>query len=107
LAFENTILALLFVWLIDRAARGFGGLQGRILEFPPFLYLGRISYGLYVIHLSVPSIIRWLFTRLGIPSPPEGAPLFWLSVAVTFTVAAASWHGYETPLTDLKERFSA
>ena len=104
--FENTILAILFVWLIDRSARGFSGTLGWLLQLRPLQYLGKISYGLYVIHLFVPSALRWLFQRLAIPDPPHGAPEFGLWVAATIAVAAASWHLYEKPLNDLKERFS-
>ena len=42
----NPGLSLLFTWVIDRAADGFGGNTRRVLTWRPLLYTGKISYGL-------------------------------------------------------------
>ena len=103
--FEYTIWAMFFVWLIDGAARGFTGVSGRVLELKPLLYLGQISYGLYVFHPLMISLARWGFNRVDQPYPENPAVMFVFLVAGTIAIAALSWHFYEKPLNDLKRRF--
>jgi len=102
---DYTIWAIFFVWLIDGAARGFTGVPGRVLELRPLLYLGQISYGLYVFHPLMISLARWGFSRLEQPYPENPAVMFVFLVAGTIALAALSWHFYEKPLNDLKRRF--
>jgi peptidoglycan/LPS O-acetylase OafA/YrhL len=103
--FEYTIWALFFVWLIDSAGRGFGGVTGRVLELRTLSYLGQISYGLYVFHLPVIGLARWSFARVGVPYPDHPALMFGFLVAVTIVIAAGSWHFFERPLNNLKRHF--
>jgi peptidoglycan/LPS O-acetylase OafA/YrhL len=103
--FEYTIWAMFFVWLIDGAGRGFSGASGRVLELQPLLYLGQISYGLYVFHPLVIGLARWSFARVGQPYPQHPAIMFVVLVAATVAIAALSWHFFERPLNDLKRRF--
>lgn len=103
--FENTLWAFVFVSVVSRAANGLRGLPGRILELRPLLYLGQISYGLYVIHPFVPDALEGVMTRtfayrLTLPAS------FFVFSTVTIVLAACSWHLYEKPLNNLKERFS-
>lgn len=71
------------------------------LAFPrPLLYLGKISYGLYVFHL----IPLTLVMREG-PLPERllrGAA----ALAMTISMAAVSFRWFETPFLHMKERFS-
>jgi peptidoglycan/LPS O-acetylase OafA/YrhL len=104
-ALEYTMWAAFFVWLVDGAACGFTGGAGRVLQLRPLLYLGRISYGLYVLHPLVIGTARWTFRQLGEPYPDQPAVMFVILVAATIALAACSWHFYEKPLNDLKHRF--
>jgi peptidoglycan/LPS O-acetylase OafA/YrhL len=45
-----------FAILISGAANGFGGMFGRILSQPLLQYIGRISYGIYVIHFPITTL---------------------------------------------------
>jgi peptidoglycan/LPS O-acetylase OafA/YrhL len=103
--FEYTIWAIFFVWLIDGAGRGFTGPLGKILELKPLLYLGQISYGLYVFHPLTIGLARWTFAQVGRPYPDHPAMMFVLLVAGTIAIATCSWHLYEKPLNDLKRHF--
>ena len=103
--FECTIWAMFFVWLIDAAGRGFNGVPGRVLELRPLLYLGQISYGLYVFHPLVIGLARWSFARVGLPYPEQPAIMFLFLVGGTIAIAACSWHFFERPLNDLKRHF--
>jgi peptidoglycan/LPS O-acetylase OafA/YrhL len=103
--FEYTIWAMFFVWLIDAAGRGFSGVPGRVLELRPLLYLGQISYGLYVFHPLVIGLARWSFARVGLLYPEQPAIMFLFLVGGTIAIAACSWHFFEKPLNDLKRHF--
>jgi peptidoglycan/LPS O-acetylase OafA/YrhL len=94
--FEDLALALLFVWLVRSAAKGFVGVPKRLLEFSPVVFVGRISYGVYVYHFNVPGLLREkLFPRLAIPWPQSELARFTLLTLVTIGIAAVSWYGYE------------
>jgi peptidoglycan/LPS O-acetylase OafA/YrhL len=82
--------------------------EAQLLRVPPFswlVYLGRISYGLYVFHLfAIASIAQMLFVPLlGIPLNFELRLLF--SFLLTVGLAAASYKGLELPFLRLKDRF--
>lgn len=96
LVLGRTAGALVFVWLVDRAATGFGGWAGRVLEFRPVVYLGTISYGLYVFQ----NFVLWL----AFPHT-AGLERFAKVFVVTLGLAAVSWYCYERPLNGLKRYF--
>ena len=52
--FGDFALGLTFAWLVFKASRGFKGHIGNILEFKPLVHLGKISYGVYLIHNFIP-----------------------------------------------------
>ena len=110
--FTETLVSLLFMTLVAAAGvgvRGAGprGVAGRLLEARPLLYLGKISYGVYVYHLFLPDVARSLLTPLGITTPLQAAAHFLVYTAATIAVASLSWHAFERPLNALKSRYVA
>jgi peptidoglycan/LPS O-acetylase OafA/YrhL len=104
--FHDTALGLTFTWLIAQAARGFRGIIGKILEFSPIVYLGKISYGIYVIHLFV----RIGFDKLIQDSSlsayiPHWSLIILFYTGVTVILAVISWHIFEKPINELKKFF--
>src|SRR6202030_3251658 len=53
-----------FAWSIARAADGVSGPLGVVLRFSPLVYLGRISYGLYIYQQFVILWLIWLAPRV-------------------------------------------
>jgi peptidoglycan/LPS O-acetylase OafA/YrhL len=103
-------VALVGLWLVARAARGMGGLAGRVLELAPLRYLGTISYGIYVYHNMLPDLLPRVARRLGYPNllAPLGdqtLPFLIFYSAATVAIAAVSWHVFEGPINRLKARF--
>lgn len=93
-------LALPFFFLLVRsAACGHRGPVGRILGDPVLCYLGRISYGIYVIHFVVPWLMGPSIYAL---QPPVK---FVIYSGATIGLAALSWHFYETPINRRRGRF--
>jgi len=100
-------VSLVFVWLVGRAAEGFKGKLGAILEWPPLTYVGKISYGIYLYHFFMPDIVRYLAKSLSLRSPHTLLTFFFAS-ALTLTASIISWHLIERPINRWKEglRFS-
>jgi peptidoglycan/LPS O-acetylase OafA/YrhL len=102
----ETFLALVLAWVVGTASRGFTGAPGRVLEWRPVAYLGKVSYGIYVFHAFVPVFLLWLGHRFGLEF--TGQPRlfnFVLVSATTFVVASVSWQLFEHPINELKRHF--
>lgn len=101
----NFACGLIFVWLVDRAARG------RLcawLALRPLVYIGTISYGVYLVHNFTPHIVGRLMSvmDLGTAFPSRlGGLRFAAVTAGSIGLAALSWHGLEKPINDLKRFF--
>jgi peptidoglycan/LPS O-acetylase OafA/YrhL len=74
-------------------------LPSRILAFRPFAYFGQISYGLYLFH---PNCLGWSSHYYGTFNLTNT----WVGLAVTLAVAMVSWHLFEKPINNLKNRFA-
>ena len=101
--------ALLAGWVVLRASTGFRGPIGKLLEIKPLIYLGTISYGIYVYHNFIPYL---MYKTLGLPSIadllklPYARPLdSLLEGGIAIFVAALSWHFFERPINNLKRYF--
>jgi peptidoglycan/LPS O-acetylase OafA/YrhL len=105
-ALGDTSLALMFCWLIDHASHGFKGWLGAFLEWRPFVYLGKISYGIYIFHTLTPLLLAFGLGKLGIEYPSMGLTRLVCTTIATIIVAATSWHAVEKPLNDLKRYFA-
>jgi peptidoglycan/LPS O-acetylase OafA/YrhL len=70
----------------------------RLFEFAPLVWIGRVSYGVYLWHFAAP----WLLSRSGLAI---GGGYWPAAVALTFAAAAASFYGLERPILKLKRRF--
>ena len=73
------------------------------LRVRPLVYLGTISYGIYLYHWPILQLCVRSAGRMEV----GGFPLDWIVVpALSVAVAAASWHFIERPILQLKERFA-
>lgn len=102
IVFFDTATACAFCCLIFWASRRVGGPFGRFMEFRPILYVGRISYGLYLYHPFMGLLALWVLLQFGLES---GFAVAALSLALTIGVASVSWHFLEKPINDLKRYF--
>lgn len=103
ITFGDTLWALFCVWLVSKAKQGFGGGVGALLEARPVVYLGKISYGVYVYHLFMLALVPALLSMaaLGLPEPQSLASFVLLS-ASSVLVASLSWFCFEKPINNLK-----
>ncbi len=96
-----------FCWLVGRAAQGMGRFTGRWFKTRPLVYLGKISYGVYVYHLFTPLMLRAVFDFWGWSYPDNPALAFSLCFLTTLAFAVLSWHWMEKPILSLKSRINA
>jgi peptidoglycan/LPS O-acetylase OafA/YrhL len=75
-------------------------LAARLCALPPFVYLGRISYGLYVWHFP----LLLLTSALLGGRVQQGSSL--IALGVTIAVASVSFYAFERPISGLKRYFS-
>lgn len=67
----------------------------RLLETTPFVYLGEISYSIYLTHVFVAEVVFKLFLENG---EVPGAGLIAFYIVATLTFSAFSYHMVEVPL---------
>ena len=97
-------------WLVFSVAEGFGGMAGWILSCAPLNYLGKISYGLYLIHNFAHPLCHNAIILLGSPAwlaklyevPASRILMF---IVVTIGLASLSWFVFEKPINNLKRKF--
>jgi peptidoglycan/LPS O-acetylase OafA/YrhL len=76
----------------------------RLCRMRVLVWVGIISYGLYLLHL--PALVisrRWLAPLLGIA--PGGSAAFFVMIALAIAMAWISWAFFESPILRLRERF--
>ena len=104
-AVNDLLAGVLFVLIIHKAALGFGGLVGYLLETRPLLHCGKVSYGIYLYHNFMPPEVRALCQHFHLPFPKQPAWRFALLGALTIGIATLSWVAFEQPINNLKKRF--
>jgi peptidoglycan/LPS O-acetylase OafA/YrhL len=76
------------------------------LTIPPVQYLGKISYGIYLLHLPAWRCLNFLSTAFHWRLAPDGLPRFLIVVAMSILFATISWYGLELRCLRLKDRLS-
>lgn len=103
---QDLFWGCLFVGVVGAAAVGIPGPLGWALQSGPLVYLGRISYGIYVYHGFVPDLLTKMTSWIGLSVPKEGYTHALVATAVTILLATVSWYALERPLSKLKDRFT-
>ncbi len=92
--------------LVARFALGFKHTAVKFLaEHPVVLYLGKISYGLYVYHLLVIFPVAFVKQLLNIQMIGTIDTEAFVKILVTIACAAMSWTFFEKPINKLKDKF--
>jgi peptidoglycan/LPS O-acetylase OafA/YrhL len=75
-----------------------------ILNFKPVVYIGRISYGMYIFHMAVFNAVKMLI----MPTfPGNGFAVISVTFVLTIVIALASYYLYEKPIMSLKHRLTS
>jgi peptidoglycan/LPS O-acetylase OafA/YrhL len=117
--FDRLSASVFSFFLIGSAAVGYTGLMAAFLENQLSVYLGKISYGIYLYHnfvfnhyhsYNIPNhpVVRF-FNKVYRHFPElEHFPPFQIVTifALTVMVAAISWHFFEKPINALKDKYA-
>jgi peptidoglycan/LPS O-acetylase OafA/YrhL len=106
-----SILAVGFSALVVHAASGAPSVLRRVLSIPGLRYLGRISFGLYllqgiVITLSQTLFRGWLASSTGLSHRSLSLVVVVSALASTFVLAEISWRLLESRVLALRRYFS-
>jgi peptidoglycan/LPS O-acetylase OafA/YrhL len=71
----------------------------------PLAYYGRISYGLYMIHISVFIYFGWFDLRMDPYGIPGNLAVVGFRLIASTLAATALWYGFESPILKLKRYF--
>jgi peptidoglycan/LPS O-acetylase OafA/YrhL len=88
--FQQTFVSIVFAGLISATLRGFSGGLGKILEHPAAQHIGRLSYGLYLFHTTIPLAVGKLMPFLWHPVF-EGPLLAVRLIVFSFASWGAAW----------------
>lgn len=112
-ALRPTAVALVSLLLVDRARLGFRWPIGPVLASRPLAHVGKVSYGVYLLHpyvhyaafgLCVVPGLRWLrpaFEWLR----ADAWRWFPIACATAVLVASVSWALFERPVSNVKKRY--
>jgi peptidoglycan/LPS O-acetylase OafA/YrhL len=105
---RQLVQGVVFGWIVWRATGGFSGAAGRLLGHPAMVAVGRISYGIYLVHAFAPIVVDALLRAGGAPGIGVlGSGTRALAAgAASLVMATALWHLVEAPWHRLKARFA-
>jgi peptidoglycan/LPS O-acetylase OafA/YrhL len=102
-AVTDSMLALFGFGLIGIMRARPMGLVNSILRRQPLVYLGTISYGMYVYHIPLKQFYEQYLTPKYAALPLEGSISYFLLLSFfSIALAAVSWHCIERPIGSLK-----
>ncbi len=93
--------ALFGAGLVVLARLDLGGPWRALMAHRTSRYLGRISYGIYLIHSPMWHAAGWIPETGSVPVPVAA-----LAIAGVVAAASVSWYGFEGPLNRLKARIA-
>lgn len=95
-------ISVLSFCIISGASIGYKGFLKIIFENKYLMYLGKISYGLYLFHNFIPDIYNYLHLPV-IQSFYLKYAVYWIMLIL---IASASWFIIEKPVNNLKKYFA-
>jgi len=110
-------VSVMSLWLLIVLLDKNKGVPSRVFSNGALVYLGKISYGIYLFHNFVPEIYSRLsnyfmengwkipFTKYSILPYVGGPKQLVLYFAFLITVATVSWFCFEKPINNLKRYF--
>jgi len=95
--FHNGLMAVLFVPIILLFAIN-NGFISRICQWKPLVFLGEISYGIYILQIPVFEISKYVLNNSGITN---SLAVFYISLITLLIVSGISYTFFENPLRNI------
>lgn len=104
---NNFIYSIFAFFVVLRASRSkFTGVAAFLLEHPIAIYIGKISYGIYLYHFFMPDFYNQMTDFYPELFPVNGAIRRTFLFVSSFAFATVSWYLIERPFVYLKKYFS-
>jgi len=97
LALVETVDGVFLAWVLAAALTGMNDRYARLLSWTPLVYLGRISYGIYVYHVFIIILVSPLLLHIGLSKDHNAFGRIAVLLALTLAVSSFSWHWIEQP----------
>lgn len=107
LALTESVDAVFLAWALSAALTAGQGRYTRLLSWSPLVYLGKISYGVYVYHVFIIVIVSPFLVRLGFTEDHFALGRIAILLALTVAMASLSWHYLEQPFLNWKKALAS
>jgi peptidoglycan/LPS O-acetylase OafA/YrhL len=97
LALTESVDAVFLAWALAASIHGMKGRYARLLSWAPLVYLGKISYGIYVYHVFIIVLVSPLLVPLGMSEDHNAFGRIAILLALTLAASSLSWHWLEQP----------
>jgi len=97
LALTESVDAVFLAWVLAASLTGMNSRYTRLLSWAPLVYLGRISYGIYVYHVFIIVLVSPLLVPFGLSEDHNAFGRIAVLLVLTLVVASLSWHYLEQP----------
>jgi peptidoglycan/LPS O-acetylase OafA/YrhL len=97
-----SLIGAMFAAWVSSTVAAEGQPSTGVLRFSPLMFLGRISYGVYLFHAPVHFIVKTAAARLNLQ---DGNVVKIASLAIVVPAAWISWRFFESQILKLKNRF--
>jgi peptidoglycan/LPS O-acetylase OafA/YrhL len=99
--FSRLIISVISFYLVAKASIGFKGFLRPVFENKILIYLGKISYGLYLFHNFIP-----MFYKVQTLSQVNSYLKFFIQLILLIMLSSVSWFLLEKPINGLKKYFA-
>jgi peptidoglycan/LPS O-acetylase OafA/YrhL len=107
LGLVETIDAVFLAWVLAASLTGMNARYARVLSWAPLVYLGKISYGIYVYHVFIIVLVSPLLLPYGISEDHNAFGRIAILLALTLVVSSLSWHWIEQPFLAWKKAMAS
>ena len=97
LALTESVDAVFLAWVLAVSLVGMKGRYARLLSWAPLVYLGKISYGIYVYHVFIIVLVSPLLLQMGMSEDHNAFGRIAILLALTVAASSLSWHWLEQP----------
>jgi peptidoglycan/LPS O-acetylase OafA/YrhL len=107
LALVESVDAVFLAWILAASLTGMNQRYARMLSWTPLVYLGKISYGIYVYHVFIIVLVSPLLVPYGLTEEHNAFGRIAILLALTLAASSLSWHWLEQPFLAWKKAMAA
>ena len=104
--FFPLVYSLFSMSFIYKAAVGFTGYARYFFDNNIILYIGKISYGIYLYHKAVPWFYKWVCFKTGLVFPVNTIAVYCIYLTTVLLISGLSWFFLEKRINNFKHLFN-